>query len=105
MFEGLDEWSLIDNKVSTLSIAYSKPSVDESIVIVACEDLSVHILRHQSSEHLFNTENKVDRIYACFDSNTTTLAMLLLALEKKNGDSCQVVEVNIYYCNIHIRNI
>ncbi|XP_050540508.1 apoptotic protease-activating factor 1-like isoform X2 [Daktulosphaira vitifoliae] len=106
LYEGLDQWSLIDNKVSTLCIAYSKPTVDELIVIVACEDLSMHILKHKTSEHLFNTENKVDRIYACFNSDNITLAMLLLALEIKNGDSYQVIEVwNMHHkFKIYIRN-
>lgn len=66
------------------------------MIIVACDDLSVHSLKQNSAEYLFSTSNKVDKIYACCNFNVLIVAMLLKTVERKNEMLCQKIEVIIY---------
>lgn len=81
---------MIDKRVSALSIVNLDQKLDKTIIIVACEDLSVHLLKFQSSQYLFNTIDNAQQIFVCFDHSDLTLAVLL---NKKDDSAEQVIEV------------
>lgn len=62
------------------------------MIIVACEDLSVHMLKFQMSKHLFDTSDKVEQIFTCFNHGNLIIACLL----KKHEDFKQIMQVYIY---------
>lgn len=84
LFEGLDQWSIIDKKVTALSIIHSEQKVDQTMIIVACEDLSIYMLKHQTSKFLFNTTEKVKQIFACCDHDQLNIVLLLNVDLKEN---------------------
>ncbi|VVC32819.1 Hypothetical protein CINCED_3A002930 [Cinara cedri] len=77
LLEGLDQWSLIDNRVSAFKIVNSNRKIDQTMILVACVDYSVHMLSHQTSKHLFDSVNEVEEMYACYEYDTLTLGCLL----------------------------
>jgi len=79
---------MIDNSVSTLSIIHLDNKSGQTIIIVACEDLSVHLLKSQTSQYLFNTGFEVDRIFTYNDYDYLIIAVLL----KKNDLPYNVIE-------------
>lgn len=90
----MDKWSIIDQRVSALSIIHSDNSLDQTMIIVACEDLSVHVLKFDSSQYIVDTSDKVDQIFAHYDHGHLTIAFLLKNCTTKNEKLNQVVEVN-----------
>lgn len=68
---------MIDNRVSALLIVNSNRKIDQTMIIVACDDMSVHMLKHHTSKYIFNTFNEVDQIFACFECDNLTLACLI----------------------------
>lgn len=91
---------MIDEKVSALSIAYSDRTFDQTMIIVACENLSVYMLNYQTSQYLFNTAHKVEKFYVFSDSNNLTIAMKLKDCIITNEIAFHVVEVK--YINIFL---
>lgn len=77
LLEGLDQWSMIDERVLALTIVQSHQFFDQIMIIVACEDLSVYSMQFQTSEYLFTTSQLVEKIFACFDCGDLTIAFLL----------------------------
>lgn len=90
----MDQWSVIDKRVSVFSIVHLDQKLDKTMIIVACEDLSVHLLKFQTSQYLFNTLDKVEQIFTCFDHGNLTLALLL---KKKDESVEQIVQVKYYF--------
>jgi hypothetical protein len=70
------------------------------MIIVACEDLSVHMLKHQASTFLFNTNEKVDQIFACCDHGQLIIVLLLNVDIKENEPFNQTVQVNLNFLEI-----
>lgn len=58
-------------------IVNSNRTLDQTMIIVACDDFSIHMLKHQTTKHIFTTFNRVDQIFACFESDNLTLACLI----------------------------
>lgn len=78
------------------------------MIIVACEDLSVHVLRFDSSQYIVDTSDKVDQIFTCLDHGHLTIAFLLKTCTTKNDHFNHVIEVNQFLlikCIIVIKTI
>lgn len=90
----MDQWSLIDTRVSALSIIHSEPTFDQTMIIVACEDLSVHMLKHRMSKFLFKTTDKVDQIFACCDHGQLIIVLLLNININENEPFNQTIQVS-----------
>lgn len=84
---------MIDVKVVALSIVHSDRKLDQTMIIVACEDKSVHMLKYQTSKHLFDAGNEVDKIFACLDEGQLTIAMLLKKYSTVNKIWNQTLQV------------
>lgn len=80
---------MIDKRVSALSIVHSEQKYDQTMIIVTCEDLSVHMLKFQMSKHLFDTSDVVEQIFTCFDHGNLIIACLL----KKHEEFKQMMQV------------
>lgn len=94
---------MINEKVSALSIIYSDQKFDETMIIVACEDLSVYMLNYQTSQYLFNTSNKVDKLYVYSDNGNLTIAMKLKDCIIQNEKAFHIIEVKsfFFFINFH----
>ncbi|XP_060875475.1 apoptotic protease-activating factor 1-like [Metopolophium dirhodum] len=90
LFEGLDQWSMIDKRVLALTIVQSHQCVDQTMIIVACKDFSVYSLKFQTSEYLFKTSQLVEQIFACFDCGDLTIAFLLKQSIKKIDQAIEI---------------
>jgi len=81
---------MIDKRVLALIIVQSHQCSDQTMIIVACKDLSVYSMKFQTSEYLFKTSRLVEQIFACFDCEDLTIALLLKQSIKEID---QIVEV------------
>jgi len=81
---------MIDKRVSSLSIVHLDQKIDKTMIIVACEDLTVHTLKFRTSQYLCDTLDKVEKIFTCFDHGHLILAVLL---NKKDESVEQIVQV------------
>lgn len=91
---------MIDVKVLALSIVHSDRKLDQTMIIVACEDKSVHMLKYQTSKHLFNAMNEVDQIFACLVDGQLTVAMLLKKYSIENDNWNQTLQVDILFTDL-----
>lgn len=93
MVENLDQWSMINKKVSALKILYTDQLVDQTVIIVAFNDLSVHMLKYETSEYLFDSISEVNQIFGCFEYGQTTVALIQNNFSKED----QTLEVNLHF--------
>uniref|UniRef100_A0A2H8TPT9 Apoptotic protease-activating factor 1 n=1 Tax=Melanaphis sacchari TaxID=742174 RepID=A0A2H8TPT9_9HEMI len=94
LFEGLDQWSMIDEQVLALTIIHPNQIVDQTMIIAACKDLSVYCMKFQTAEYLFKTSQMVDQIFASFDHDVLTIAFLLKQCIKVNEKKIdQAIEI------------
>ncbi|CAH1736793.1 unnamed protein product [Aphis gossypii] len=94
LFEGLDQWSMINESVLALTIVHPHLFFDQTMIIVACKNLSVYCMKLHTAEYLFKTSQTVDHIYACFDRGNLTIAFLLKQCIKVNENKInQVMEI------------
>jgi len=89
---------MIDESVLALTIVHPHPFFDQTMIIVACKNLSVYCMKLHTAEYLFKTSKMVDHIYACFDRGNLTIAFLLKQCIKVNENKInQVMEVKQIY--------
>lgn len=87
---------MIDERILACSIMHSNKKLDKTMVIVACEDLTVHALKYKSSKYLFSTTGRVEQIFTyCDDNNMVIVTLLKLFLEKYKTVH-RIIEVNIF---------
>lgn len=85
---------MINESVLALTIVHSHPFFDQTMIIVACKNLSVYCMKLHAAEYLFKTSQTVDHIYACFDRGNLTIAFLLKqCIKVKENKINQVMEV------------
>lgn len=80
---------MIDKKVSALSIVHSEQKYDQTMIIVTCEDLTVHMLKFKESHYIFDTLEEVEQIFTCFDHGNLIIACLL----KEHEEFKQIMQV------------
>ncbi|XP_026822292.1 apoptotic protease-activating factor 1-like [Rhopalosiphum maidis] len=94
LFEGLDQWSMINESVLALTIVHPHQFFDQTMIIVACKNLSVYCMKFHKAEYLFKTSQMVDQIFACFDNDDLTIAFLLKQCIKVNEKKIdQAIEI------------
>lgn len=85
-------------RILALKIVKSQQYFDQTMIIVACHDLSVYIMKYQTSEYLCKTSSTVEQIFASFDCGYLTIAFLLKKYTKKSEKYFnQVIEVKQYF--------
>jgi len=84
---------MIDKKVLALTIVQSHQCFDQTMIIVACKDLSVYCMKFQTSEYLFKTSELVEQIFACFDCGDLTIAFLLKQSIKEIDQAIEVKHI------------
>lgn len=90
----MDQWSIIDKKVSAVSVVHSDKKLDKTMIIVACTDLSIYALKFKIAQHLFDSYKIVDRIFTFYDGDVLVIAALLKCYyQKKDTDLFQIFEV------------
>lgn len=92
---------MIDKKISTVSIVHSKQELEKTMVIVACEDKSIHALKFQSSEYLFSTLGNVEHIFACYDNGNLVIASLSKEFTRTCKTVHKTVQVSIIILNYY----
>lgn len=84
---------MIDKRVSAIKILHSDQVVDQTVIIVAFNDLSVHMLKYKTSEYLFNSLGEVNQIFGCFKYGKVTVALIRKNFSKENEYCNQTLEV------------
>jgi len=87
---------MIDEGVLALTIVQSHQCFGQTMIIVACKDLSVYSMKSQTSEYLFKTSQLVEKIFASFDCGDLTIAFLL----KQSIKIDQAIEVKQIFVKI-----
>lgn len=86
---------MIDKRVSAIKVLYSDRLVDQLVIIVAFNDLSVHMLKFKTSEYLFDSRGDVNQIFGCFEHGKVTVALIQNNFSKENENCYQTLEVRI----------
>lgn len=80
-----------------MSIVHSDKKKDKTMVIVACEDFSIHSLNIETSKCLFKSSSLVDQIFTYYDGDYLIIATLSRGLLKENMADNHELEVKVFY--------
>lgn len=92
---------MINKRVSAIKILHSDRLIDQTVIIVAFNDLSVHMLKYQTSEYLFDSISEVDQIFGCFEHGQLTVALIQNHFSKENENLNQTLKVNLHFCTLY----